>query len=271
MGLFSNVFNYSKPGPGVPKDSQQKRRFFLFFELFFRKFWKLIQLNLLYILFWIPPLIAGTLLTEYNASLAYLVFFITGSFTAGPATSGAVYILRNFSTETPVFLVSDFFQQFKENYKQSVLLFLFNSLMLFACYTSFKFYDEYLDMGFLNYVFKALVVIMALMVTFETFHAFLLAVTVKLKFREILKNGFLFAFLNLVRNFCSLFFAVGFWWLEYKFFPLSMFIFPFLGMSLPLFIITFNAYPAVKKYIVDPYYESQGNAEEGEEKIFEDV
>ena len=54
MGLISNMFNYSKPGPGVEKEEQQKRRFFLFFELFFRKFWKLIQLNLLYLLFWIP-------------------------------------------------------------------------------------------------------------------------------------------------------------------------------------------------------------------------
>lgn len=89
MGLISNMFNYSKPGPGIEKEEQQKRRFFLFFELFFRKFWKLIQLNLLYILFWIPPLIAGTLLTPYNATLAYLAFFLVGTFTAGPATAGA--------------------------------------------------------------------------------------------------------------------------------------------------------------------------------------
>ena len=81
MGLISNMFNYSKPGPGVEKEEQQKRRFFLFFELFFRKFWKLIQLNLLYLLFWIPPLIAGTLLTPYNATLAYLAFFLVGTFT----------------------------------------------------------------------------------------------------------------------------------------------------------------------------------------------
>ena len=35
---------------------------------------------------------------------------------------------------------------------------------------------------------------------------------------DIFKNCFLFSILNLVRNFCSLLFAVGFLWLEYKFF-----------------------------------------------------
>ena len=269
MGLISNMFNYSKPGPGIEKEEQQKRRFFLFFELFFRKFWKLIQLNLLYILFWIPPLIAGTLLTPYNATLADLAFFLVGTFTAGPATAGAIYILRNFATQTPVFLLSDFFQQFKENYKQSALAFLFNSLALFACYASYLFYGEHLNMGFMNYVFKAMVLIMALIVAFETFHVFLMIVTVDLKLRDIFKNCFLFSILNLVRNFCSLLFAVGFLWLEYKFFPLSMFIFPFIGLTLPLFIITFNAYPVVKKYAIDPYYETQGDKLE-DESVFED-
>ncbi|MDD3193602.1 MAG: DUF624 domain-containing protein [Oscillospiraceae bacterium] len=229
----------------------------------------MIQLNLLYVLFWIPPLIAGTLLTPYNATLAYLAFFLVGTFTAGPATAGAVYVLRNFATESPVFLVSDFFQQFKQNYKQSALAFFLNALALFACYASYLFYGEQLNLGFFNYVFKAMVLIMALLVAFETFHVFLMIVTVDLKLKDIFKNCFLFAILNVLRNFCSLLFAVGFLWLEYKFFPLSMFIFPFIGLTLPLFIITFNAYPVVKKYAIDPYYETQETAGE-DGTIFED-
>ena len=43
-----------------------------------------------------------------------------------------------------------------------------------------------------------------------------------------------------------------------------MFIFPFIGMTLPLFIITFNAYPVVKKYAIDPYYEKQGEQQKDE-------
>ena len=64
------MFNYSKPGPGVDKDGPQKKRFFYFFELFGRKFWKLIELNLLYLVCCIPIV------------------------TIGPATCGLVYILQ---------------------------------------------------------------------------------------------------------------------------------------------------------------------------------
>ena len=83
MGLFTK--NYSKPGKGVEKDEQQKRPFFLFFELFFAKFWKMIQLNLLYLLFWIPAIAASALPTA-SARPASSV----GSGTAGSAGSCSV-------------------------------------------------------------------------------------------------------------------------------------------------------------------------------------
>ena len=51
MGLFNG---YLKEGPGVPKNAKEKHRFFLFFELFGRKFSKLIQLNMLYVVLLIP-------------------------------------------------------------------------------------------------------------------------------------------------------------------------------------------------------------------------
>ncbi len=116
-------------------------------------------------------------------------------------------------------------------------------------------------MGFMNYVFKAMVLIMALLVAFETFHVFLMIVTVDLKLRDILKNCFLFSILNLVWNFFAVYCLqwVFYGW-NINFFRFSMFIFPFIGMTLPLFIITFNAYPVVKKYAIDPYYEKNRRA-----------
>ena len=78
MGLFTK--NYSKPGKGVEKNEQQKRPFFLFFELFFAKFWKMIQLNLLYLLFWIPAIAASAFMTNISPTLAYLLFFLIEAF-----------------------------------------------------------------------------------------------------------------------------------------------------------------------------------------------
>ena len=47
MALFRA--NFAKPGPGVAKDGPQKRRIVVFFEIFFRKFWKLVQVNFIFL------------------------------------------------------------------------------------------------------------------------------------------------------------------------------------------------------------------------------
>lgn len=270
MGVFSNFFNYSKPGPGVDKDEEKKRRFFLFFELFFRKFWKMIQLNLLYLVCWIPAVFASLYLADFHPLLGVVGALVVGAVTIGPATAGAVYVLRCYTTETPVFLASDFFRNFKENFKQSAAAFLFNALLLYSCYVSYNMYGEYFGGGFLSIVFKALVLLMGIVVLFETFHVFLVIVTVDLKFKDVLKNCFLFSVLNFFRNFWSLVFGIGFLWIEYLFYPLSGFVFPFFGFIVSLFIFTFNAYPVVEKYIINPYYEENKPDEQEESPLFED-
>ena len=47
-------FNYSKPGPGIDKNAPKKKGVALYLELFFRKFWELIRINVLYFIFSIP-------------------------------------------------------------------------------------------------------------------------------------------------------------------------------------------------------------------------
>lgn len=271
MGLISNFFNYSKPGPGVNKDEDKKRRFFLWFELFFRKFWKMIQMNLLYMLFWVPAVAAGYLLADFNPVLSAFAFLAIGAVTIGPATAGTVYVLRCFATETPVFIWSDFWRNFKENFKQSAAAFLLNALALYACMIAYQFYGQWLGDGLLTVFFKALVLLVGAVICFECFHVFLVIVTVDLKMKDVLKNSFFFAVLNFGRNLWSTLFGIGFLWLEfYLFWPLSGFIMPFVGLIIPLFIFTFNAYPVVEKYIINPYIESRKEFAEEDEPVFED-
>lgn len=59
MAGFFGLFDYSKEGPGVDKNAPKKKGFVVFFEIYFRKFWKLICANLLYVLFTIPILTIG--------------------------------------------------------------------------------------------------------------------------------------------------------------------------------------------------------------------
>ena len=48
MAGFVGFFDYSKPGPGIEKDAPEKAAFFVFMDIYFRKFWNLIKINLLY-------------------------------------------------------------------------------------------------------------------------------------------------------------------------------------------------------------------------------
>ena len=79
--------NYDKPGAGVRKDAPQKKEFVLFFEIYARKFWNLIQANLIYVLFSLPVL------------------------TVGLADAGLTFITRNFARERFAFIWEDYIDQ----------------------------------------------------------------------------------------------------------------------------------------------------------------
>ena len=45
MAGFFGLFNYEKAGPGIRKDAPKKKTFIVFFETYFRNFWKFIPIN----------------------------------------------------------------------------------------------------------------------------------------------------------------------------------------------------------------------------------
>jgi uncharacterized membrane protein YesL len=57
MGLFS--FNYDKEGPGIDKNAPKKGPVGEFFSILGTKFWRLVQINLLLVLFSIPALLVS--------------------------------------------------------------------------------------------------------------------------------------------------------------------------------------------------------------------
>ena len=52
MGIFSPSFE--REGPGVKKDEPSKRGISLFFQLFIMRFWDILKLNIIFILYCIP-------------------------------------------------------------------------------------------------------------------------------------------------------------------------------------------------------------------------
>ena len=85
MGIFGSE-NYLRSGPGIAKNAPKKKPFFYFWELYFRKFWKLISLNILTFIFCIPIV------------------------TIGPAFAGMTKVLRNYVLEKNSFIFHDFWK-----------------------------------------------------------------------------------------------------------------------------------------------------------------
>mgnify|MGYP000075215305 CR=1 FL=1 len=236
---FFGLFNYGKPGPGVDKNGPKKKRFFLFFELYFRKFWKLVQLNLLFLVCCIPIV------------------------TIGPAIAGMTYVLRNFALEKPTFLVSDFFDAFKSNWKQGFGLSVIFGLVTVIAGVSFFWYFANSARSWVMLIPLGLCILLCLILLFMQFYVYLMAVTVELKLKYIIKNSFIFAFLGAKTNLITAFFVLLIGVPTVLFFPLTIPIIAVLAFSTIGFITVFNSYPYIIKYIVEPH-EQQLRAERGE-------
>ena len=76
MGGFFGFFDYSKPGKGVPENAPPEKSAIVFYKVFFRKFWKLVQVNLLYVLAVIPCFVVLFFLGSGFTFIAYLIAMV---------------------------------------------------------------------------------------------------------------------------------------------------------------------------------------------------
>lgn len=273
MGLFAN--QYMKEGPGVDKNGPQKKRFFLFFELFFRKFWKMIQLNLVFSVFCVPAAMAlfyllGNWSRAGIASMGVmLVIFLAACFPIGPAMAGVSYILRNFANERPVFMLSDFWDAFKSNFKQSMAIFYLDTIVTGVSTVSFVWYFTNAGMSWAMMLPLSLCILVEIVLMFMRFYTYLMVVTVDLSTKDIIKNAAIFSILGLKHNIITLFFVLLIVVPIVLYLPFTAVLVAVLGAVLIGFIVTFNSYPYLVRYIIEPH-ERQERAELGEEYEDED-
>ncbi|MDF2567695.1 MAG: putative rane protein [Oscillospiraceae bacterium] len=254
MANIFQITNFSKAGPGIDKNGPTKKRFFLFFDIFFRKFWKLILLNLLYIAFCIPIV------------------------TIGPATAGFVYVLRNFSEEKHAFLWGDFIGAFKRNWKQSVGMTVINVLIVIILSVAIPFYYDWLNQSRSNffYIPLGLCIFVAIAALFMNYYSYLMIVSLDLKLKQIIKNSLILSIACLKTNLLTTLFIALIAAPLYLFY---MFAFPIIlgiGISMIGLIICFNSYRHILKYVVEPFYKKQNENqpdldESPDEAIFKDI
>jgi len=229
---FSNF--YTRPGKGVSKDSQEKHRFFLFFELYFRKFSKLLLLNLTYLVIIFPLISYGViwLMGMLNVGLEQFIingdllvtlftYFIYGlpspvpqilvglsAILMGPATAGATYIWRNFARQEHSWVWTDFWERLKSNFRQGLVFGILDLLVLasFVLYMTISTTgNDSLDQYML--LFRYVVIFIAIIYLFMRNYTYLIAVTFEMPIIAIIRNAWIFAVLGIVRNLCTLVFS----------------------------------------------------------------
>ncbi len=276
MALFHN---YIKEGKGVSKYAPQKKRPFLFFDILKRKIGKLITVNLLFVavtavISLIPVLIGLFLLKDSYDLIKMFMVFAVGSALCGPAMAGMTYIIKNLITENPVFMVSDFMDNVKENWKQAIAVSLLQSIITVICVVSLLFYWNQVPESSVMLIPFIVTLVFTVVLLFASFYPYLLMVTVELKFIDIIKNSFIFAVVGMKTNAITLIITGIMTFLAYWYFPVSCAVLLVIGFSLIAFVTCFNSYQYVYKYCVKPYFE-QNDLEEEEldedEVVFQDT
>lgn len=241
MAGFFGLFNYEKEGPGISKNAPKKKAFIVFFETFFRNFWKFITINLFYFVLSIPVV------------------------TNGLATAGITNVARNIARDKHSFGLSDYFDTIKKNWKQALPAGIINILLYVVLAFDFWFF-----ISAENDVFAAvgmgITLVFFLILTFMNYFIWTLIITFKFSLKQIFKNSFKFAFINLKKNllcfvvlllvhaiYVGIAVLLGNWFLLVVTVEIMFYI-----ITYPAFkhlLVQFCVFPAIKKYIIDPYYE----------------
>ncbi len=261
MGLFSA--NYNKPGPGVEKDAPPKPRFFIFFDVLKRKFWHVMKINLMFVLFNLPALfvsfiVASNFLQKLKIDEGlgdfYVRFFLAAVMTLipvitiGPVQAGITYILRNYSREEHSFIWWDFKENFTKNFKQGMIITVIDIVVMYILGIAINFYTSQSGLIYVaatSFVFLSLIV-------FLIMHLYIypMLVTVHLSIKDLYRNAFIFSILKLLPN--VLFLALNMVIAYAAFYNIIVGLLIYV-LILPGFMGLMNNFyvnPIIKKYVV---------------------
>ncbi len=288
LSILSN--DYESAGPGISKYAPKKKGIALFFDIFFRKIWKLTGLNMMLFVFFIPLLLMLPALyyikQPYVCMGVLAVLFLLFAVNIGPALAGMTKVIRMFLLERHSFIGRDFFKGYKQNFKKASII---GILDILAAASAFAGYNVYPDMAQqyntkIFYIPLVLTFSVAIVVMMMNFYIFLMMTATDLSLKNLLKNSFALAFVSLKQNVLTLLSIIAFAAIMFiifvKFMPLFILLMPFFPAAIVWFIVCFNSYPVIQKFVINPYYESMGmtnpeladEADEIEEEtLFEDM
>ncbi|MCR5601700.1 MAG: DUF624 domain-containing protein [Ruminococcus sp.] len=288
MGLFSK--DYESAGVGISKNAPKKKGAALFFDIIGRKLWKMMELNLLYMLFFLPlimilPIVGALRNHETAAIIALAVLILLFMLLIGPATAGLTKVLRLFFINKHSFIVRDFFNGFKSNFKNAAIVGFLNCLIILSAIASWKVYPYLAAQTGSKAMFIPMIIAFSLflVIIMMNHYIYLMMIATSLSLKNLIKNSFALAFVAVKQNFFVFIISlvtlaimvVLMLWLM----PVFLLLVPFFPAAFLYFLNCFVCYPVVQKYVINPYYTSIGEVNPelvdetptAEERVFEDM
>ena len=207
MGFFDRLY-YGKAGKAdYTTDDLPKNRFQLFFEVLRVRFWSLMRVNLMQVVFWIPFIfwtylnLAALLSIDPAAADAtaqiqgYLQMYLLGLIPCiaitGPSSAAAAYVTRNWARDQHAFLFSDYKDAFRSNWKQALGVSCITALAPTLVYTGVTYYSQMANSNALMMVPLVLVLSIALMWALMLPLLYPMMIGYELSFKYLIKNAFL--------------------------------------------------------------------------------
>ena len=213
MGLFDRIY-YGKAGKAdYTAEDLPRNRFQLFLEVFRVRFWSLMRVNLMQVIFWIPfalwtylnliALVSVDLTTaESTAQIqGYVQMYLLGLLPCiaitGPSSAAAAYVTRNWARDQHSFVWSDFKDAFKDNWKQALLVSTITGALPSVVYFGANFYSAMAANNFIFFLPQALIYIVGFLWVLMLPLLYPLMAGYELKFKHLLRNGLLLAMARL--------------------------------------------------------------------------
>ena len=214
MGLrnLMNNYYYGKQGQAdytIENMPQNRRQ--LFAEVFKVRWSALFGVNLLYMIAWIPAIAwtainfialfngAQALTGEqiYGLFFTWLLVMVPCVAITGPFNAGVSYVLRNWARDEHSFVLSDFKDAVKANWKQALVISLIDGLMPFILFTGWRFYSSMLQQSMLFVVPAGMVLLVAILWTLASMLAYPMLITYDLKIKDVIRNAVLLSIAKL--------------------------------------------------------------------------
>jgi uncharacterized membrane protein YesL len=220
-GFFNRMYQGNPNKPDLDPDDMPKNKFELFFTTLGLRFGDLIKLNLLFVVMLLPIILwtwlhvtvlmnslMGSGLTDELArmptdaesaasSFGILSIYLLGMLVflplAGPPLAGLTYIARNYARDEHAWLWSDFKEQMKKNWKQSVAVMLILAVAIILSAVTLYLYSVMMESNSFMWVMRMLFIVFILLFFLSYMYVFPMLVTYKLKLGQILKNSLMLA------------------------------------------------------------------------------